>query len=304
MSFKVFLELVEIKAKTASVLPFLLGVGFSYYYYHAFQWQLALYFFIAMFLFNMAVDAWDNYNDYHHALDKKVYRQKTNIIGREQLSPNLVLALLVIMTVIASGIGLYLVFRTGWPLLWLGLFCFGVGIVYSAGPRPLSSLPLGEVFSGFTMGFMITLITIYINTYQTFAWDLRELSKILLLALPNMLWISNLMLANNLCDLAEDEKNKRYTLVHYLGKVRALKLYTLKDILALVFLALTPFLGLAPYTVLLVLLALPFFYRQNRIFQAKQVKRETFITAVRTLAVGSTLQVVCYFLGIIIETMF
>lgn len=300
MSLKVFLELVEIKAKTASILPFLLGVGFSYYYYHAFQWRLSLCLFIAMFLFNMAVDAWDNYNDYHHALDTKVYRQKTNIIGREQLSPKLVLALLSTMAVIAGGLGIYLVFQTGWPLLWLGVFCFSVGILYSAGPRPLSSLPLGEVFSGFTMGFMITLISVYVNTYQIFSWELSELSKLFLLALPNVLWISNLMLANNLCDLAEDEKNKRYTLVHYLGKERALRLYTLKDILALVFLALAPFLGLAPYTVLLVLLALPFFYRQNRLLQAKQVKSETFITAVKTLAVGSSLQVICYFLGIII----
>ncbi len=67
MSLKVFLELVEIKAKTASVLPFLLGVCFSYYYYHSLNWANLLLFFIAMFLFNMSVDAWDNYNDYHNA---------------------------------------------------------------------------------------------------------------------------------------------------------------------------------------------------------------------------------------------
>ena len=79
MSLKVFLELVEIKAKTASVLPFLLGVCFSYYYYHSLNWANLLLFFIAMFLFNMSVDAWDNYNDYHNALDKEEYKQKTSL---------------------------------------------------------------------------------------------------------------------------------------------------------------------------------------------------------------------------------
>ena len=56
MSVKVFLELVEIKAKTASVLPFILGLFLAAYYYHTVQPMLALLFFIAMFLFNMAVD--------------------------------------------------------------------------------------------------------------------------------------------------------------------------------------------------------------------------------------------------------
>ncbi len=171
-----------------------------------------------MFLFNMSVDAWDNYNDYHNALDKEEYKQKTNIIGRENLSPREVLWMLLGMAGIATVLGLVLVVRTGCTLLLMGMFCFAVGILYSAGPRPLSSLPVGEFFSGFTMGGMIMLISIYINTYQQFTFDLSDLWRIALLALPNMLWISNLMLANNICDLAEDERNHRYTIVHYLGK--------------------------------------------------------------------------------------
>ena len=87
MSLKVFLELVEIKAKTASILPFLIGICFSYYYYNSVHLGLSVVFFIAMLLFNMAVDALDNYNDYHHAVDKLEYKRKTNIIGREGLSP-------------------------------------------------------------------------------------------------------------------------------------------------------------------------------------------------------------------------
>ena len=50
MSVKVFLELVEIKAKTASVLPFILGLFLAAYHYHTVQPMLALLFFIAMFL--------------------------------------------------------------------------------------------------------------------------------------------------------------------------------------------------------------------------------------------------------------
>ncbi|HCM79237.1 MAG TPA: 1,4-dihydroxy-2-naphthoate polyprenyltransferase, partial [Lactobacillus sp.] len=89
-----------------------------------------------------------------------------------------------------------------------------------------------------------------------------------------------------------------------LGKKRALQVYTAKNILALVSLCLTPFIGLAPYTVLLIVLALPFFYRQNKLLWEKQVKAETFITAVKTLAVGSFLQVILYLLGILFNLIF
>ena len=56
MSLKVFLELVEFKAKTASVLPFFIGLAYSYYHYHTLHIGLVFIYFVAMFLFNMAVD--------------------------------------------------------------------------------------------------------------------------------------------------------------------------------------------------------------------------------------------------------
>ncbi|MDO4603017.1 MAG: 1,4-dihydroxy-2-naphthoate polyprenyltransferase, partial [Limosilactobacillus ingluviei] len=195
MSVKVFLELVEIKAKTASVLPALLGLCLSYYYFHSVNWSLMALFFVAMLLFNMAVDMLDNYHDYTHAVDTADYQQNTNIIGREKLNPRLVFWLLVSFVLVAALLGLYLVSQVGWPLLAMGVFCFAVGIAYSSGPFPLSGLPVGEFFSGFTMGFMITLISVYLNAYQHFVWDPFSLLVIFVVALPDELWISNLLLA-------------------------------------------------------------------------------------------------------------
>lgn len=91
MTLKVFLELVEIKAKTASILPCLLGFCFAWYHYQRFEWLPALVFFVAMVLFNMAVDMLDNYHDFVHAVDTEDYQQNTNIIGRESLSAQQIL---------------------------------------------------------------------------------------------------------------------------------------------------------------------------------------------------------------------
>ena len=300
MSLKVFLELVEFKAKTASVLPFLIGLCYSWYHYRSIHLGFVLIYFLAMFLFNMAVDMLDNYNDYHHATDVHDYREKTNIIGRENLSVRLVFWLMTSMIIVSAIMGLTLAYFVGWPLFWMGLYCYLVGIFYSSGPRPLSSLPLGEFFSGFTMGFMISLICVYLNTYESFEWNFSSISSIFIIALPNTLWIANLMLANNTCDMEEDEKNKRYTLAHYLGQKGSLNLFVFFNLFAFIGIIASVLLQLAPVTVLLSLVIVPFVYKQTKLFLAKQVKRETFICAIRILAVGSAVQVLTYLLGILI----
>lgn len=299
MSLSVFLELVEIKAKTASIIPFFLGMCFSYYYFHHINWFLAAIFFIAMFLFNMVVDMLDNYHDYKHAQNKD-YQQNTNIIGRENISPNLVLGLIIGFSIISAILGLWLVTQVGLPLLWMGIFCFAIGYWYSSTRFAISNLPLGELASGFTMGFMIVLISVYINTYQVFSWNWPTLISIFLVALADELWISNLMLANNICDAKEDESNGRHTIIHFIGKKNGLIAFSLKNILAFLIIWALPFLMLAPKTVWLTVLAVPFVYKQNRILLNKQVKSETFITAVKTLFVASSTYLLTYFIGILV----
>lgn len=296
-----FLELVEFKAKTASVLPFFIGLVFSWYNYQSVHIGYVFIYFVAMFIFNMAVDMLDNYNDYHHATDLHDYREKTNIIGRENISLKLVKNLMIGMIVISALLGIGLSMIVGWPLLIMGIYCYLIGIFYSSGPKPLSSLPLGEFFSGITMGFMISLICVYINTYSFFTWDYKTISAIFLIALPNTLWIANLMLANNICDLQEDELNHRYTLVHYLGRKNSLKLFVSLNCFALLAILISPFVKVAPMTVLLTFLILPIIIKQINLFIKKQVKTETFICAVKILALGSLAQVISYFIGIFLS---
>lgn len=299
VSLDVFLELVEIKAKTASILPMLLGVCMSVYHYHSFNLINSILFFIAMLLFNMAVDMMDNYNDYNHAVDTEDYKKNTNIIGREKISPKLVLALILIFSIIAAGLGIYLVTRAGLPLLWMGIFCFAVGILYSSGPFPMNGLPVGEFFSGFTMGFMIMLISVYINKTGNFDWSWTNLIKIWLVALPCELWISNLMLANNICDAQEDEDNHRHTIIHFIGVQQGLNSFTTKNVIAFLAIITAVMARLAPWTMLLTLLVIPFVIKQTKLLYHEQVKKRTFPCAVKILLVGSLAQVITYGVGVL-----
>lgn len=300
MSVPVFLELVEMKAKTASVFPFLLGVCFSAYYYGHVNVLYAILFFIAMFSFNMAVDCWDNYNDYNHAVDTVDYKKHTNIIGREHLNPRKILAMLLSMAALGAVIGIYLVVKVGLSVLWMGLACYLIGFLYSFGKYPLSSLPVGELASGLAMGVLITFIAVDVSAYQYITWNWRTILQIWLVTLPNELWISNLMLANNICDHGEDERNHRHTIVHFLGIKLSLTAFAIKNILALGVIALSVYLKLAPWTALLTWITIPFVYQQTKMLIHRQVKKETFLCAVKILAVCSFTLVVTYGIGLVL----
>lgn len=299
MNFKIFAELIELKAKTASIFPFLLGLAYSLYHYQSVNLSALAIYFVAMFMFNCFVDIWDNYNDYHKAVDTDDYQKNTNIIGRENLSMGLIKSLLAFFFFGSLILGIIVALMTGWAVFWLGLLCYAVGVFYAGGPKPLSSLPLGELLSGLTMGYVIFLICLYINSSQNFVWSFANLATTFLIALPNTLLIANLMLANNTCDLEEDEANHRYTIVHYIGKKAALIWWTTALILAFVAIVVAVILGLLSPIMLLILLVAPLMIKFARPYLQKQVKKETFISSVKILMVFQLVQVLLFFVSLI-----
>lgn len=299
MNFKIFAELIELKAKTASIFPFLLGLAYSLYHYQSVNLSALAIYFVAMFMFNCFVDIWDNYNDYHKAVDTDDYQKNTNIIGRENLSMGLIKSLLAFFFFGSLILGIIVALMTGWAVFWLGLLCYVVGVFYAGGPKPLSSLPLGELLSGLTMGYVIFLICLYINSSQNFVWSFANLATTFLIALPNTLLIANLMLANNTCDLEEDEANHRYTIVHYIGKKAALIWWTTALILAFVAIVVAVILGLLSPIMLLIMLIAPLMIKFARPYLQKQVKKETFISSVKILMVFQLVQVLLFFVSLI-----
>lgn len=286
MSLSTFTELVELRAKAASIFPFFTGLFFSWYVLGSANGLYAVLFFIAMLLFNMTVDTLDNYNDYMHSSEDK-WKSGTNIIGRKHISLNLIRTLIVGMIVPSALIGIYLVFQVGLPLLWMGLICFAIGIMYSSGPRPISSTPFGEVASGFAMGVMITLISVYVNSYQLFAWDTSLLAQILLASSPLFFWIANIMLANNICDAQEDEVNHRWTIVHYIGVKNALLMFNAANVLAVLLVFYAMYVGVFPLALFPILLAVPLIIKESLIFNHEQIKTKTFVCAVQIMIFGS-----------------
>lgn len=297
MTLKIFAELVELKAKTASIFPFLMGFLYSWYHYNQIYWGNMLIFFISMVLFNMAVDIMDNYMDYHNATDVHDYKHETNIIGRENLSLSLVRSMMWGFIIVSALMGIYLASQTSWVILWLGMFSYAMGIFYSAGPKPLSSLPVGEVTSGLTMGVVIPLICVYLNIYDIVPFDWHLIGSVTMMSLPAAFSIANLMLANNTCDVEEDILNNRHTLVSYIGKKKAVTLFQLLVIATFVAATISVVFKIVPLTLLLLWAIFPKVWQNTKAYSKEQIKTKTFPLAIKNLAMVVAVQVVLFFIG-------
>ncbi|MGU8000011.1 1,4-dihydroxy-2-naphthoate polyprenyltransferase [Streptococcus suis] len=310
LSLPVFLEFVELKTKVASVFPMTLGILWAIYRYQTFNWLNTLLFVLAVLSFDMCTTAINNSMDYHKAKDE-TYRQESNVIGKFSLNFRQMIGIVFALLIFSVIISLVLVWRTSWLLLPMGALCFLIGIFYTFGPIPLSRMPLGEVFSGVTMGFGIFFLAVFIqdpaglltsqvsDQWMTLQFSWTKIIEIIFMSIPLVTLIANIMLANNTCDLEEDIRNHRYTLVYYIGKKNALKLYFVLASLPWLLWIIYCLTGFLPIWALAGLIGVWPAYKSLETFLKKQVKRETFIEAVKSFVLFALLYVVILALALI-----
>lgn len=299
MSLSVFLKLVEIQTKLASLIPFIIGSLYALYRYEDFKFHNFIIMFISMITFDMATTAINNYYDYKKAVESEENDfKKKNVIGANNLKHSTVVTIILILLIIATIMGIVLAFNTNFVVLTLGVLCFIVGIFYTFGPIPISRMPLGEVFSGVFMGGLIVFLAVYIHifdkgiidvnlvdTYMYFKINLKELLYIAILTISPMVSIANIMLANNICDIEEDIINNRFTLVYYLGKKVSLVLYEVLyyigylGIMVAIILRIIPVYGAITFVTLIPV------NRNIKAFKDKQVKSKTFVLAVKNFVI-------------------
>jgi len=310
MSIKVFLEVVEIKTKVASVFPFIMGILFSLSYFHEFHWRYTLLFFLGMIIFDMTTTAINNFMDFKKA-QSQTYKYEQNVIGRERLSQKKIQRMIFLMLAATFLIGVILSIQTGWMLFLMGgVVCF-IGVFYTFGPIPLSRMPLGEIFSGVTMGLGIFAITVYLNTVRQkvfyLSLDFAEGNFLLtgqiwgLLALfwaslPLILTIANIMLANNLRDIQTDIKNQRYTLVYYIGSATGVLLFQGLMYACYVTILIGWFFGIYNWPILVVFITLPKISRNLKAHKKSLSRPRSFAYSIKNMVLFNS----SYALGLLL----
>ena len=311
VSLTAFLKLVEIRTKIASFTPFLLGNLYLLYHYSNFTILNFILLFFSLFFVDMGTTAINNYQDFLRAEKKEGFNyEEHNAIVNYNLTKKTVEVIIFFLFFVAVVSGLLLYLKTDVILLLIGIISFIIGILYTSGPVPISRTPLGEIFSGFTMGFFITFLTVYIHNLNLvdlisdsslliIQLEYIEIIKIFIFSLPLILGIANIMLANNICDIDDDLANNRYTLPTYISRSSSLKLFSYLYYFSYFSILIAVIFKILPFLSLLSLLSI--FKVQDNInkFKKKQDKKETFILSVKNFIIINYLTALTIFIMII-----
>ena len=195
---------------TAAIVPVLVGTGFA-----ALDDEFRLAPFLAMLVASILIQAGTNmfneYFDYRRGIDSEGSVGIAGTLVRAEMSPGRVLAGALIAFSVALFFGLYLIDVAGWPMFAGGVVSAVSAFAYNGGPKPLSSLPLGEAQVFLSMGPIIVAVTYYAQA-ETLTWQVVAAS------LPVACLVAAILLANNLRDMVEDEAAGRRTLPIVIGR--------------------------------------------------------------------------------------
>lgn len=117
-------------------------------------------------------------------------------------------------------LGMYLVYTAGWPILLIGLLSLLFAWAYTGGPWPIAYSGLGDLFVFVFFGLVAVGGTYYVQ-----AFDL-SVSVLLAAAAPGAFSV-NILLVNNIRDIATDRTVGKMTLPARIGATGAKALYVL-----------------------------------------------------------------------------
>ncbi|MGI1659099.1 MAG: 1,4-dihydroxy-2-naphthoate polyprenyltransferase [Desulfitobacterium sp.] len=214
-NWKIWWELIRPHTLTAAFVPVLLGSVLA-----LLEGKTNALLFAAMMVASVLIQAATNlfneYYDFKRGLDTEKSVGIGGGIVRHGMSPRLIMTLALTMYGISVLLGVYICAYSSWWLAVVGSICMLMGYLYTGGPYPISYTPLGELFSGLFMGFLIILIAFFIQT--------GYVSGIaVLVAVPSGILVGLINLGNNLRDHDGDKANGRKTIPVVLGPQNAVK---------------------------------------------------------------------------------
>lgn len=155
---------------------------------------------------NLANDVFD----FKKGMDTKERTGPLRVTQAGLLSPRQVLAGMWTIFALAGGVGLYLIWVGGWPILVVGILSILAAIAYTGGPFPLGYHGLGDVLVFIFFGPVATCGTYYVQAgyIGASAWWA---------SVPMGFLITAILVVNNYRDLETDQKGGKRTLVVRLG---------------------------------------------------------------------------------------
>ncbi len=254
---------------SASIIPVLMGTIYSLYRGASLQINL----FLAILLSAVGIQCFANItNDYFDFIEgvdtsETIYDREGSILVSDGVPLPEVRKLMLTTLILTFLPATYLLLQRGAVVAVIGGIGLLVALLYSAGPMPISKTFLGEVFSGFTMGGLITWLAYHI---QRGVMDM----DIVLISIPIMIYIGSILLTNGLCDIEKD-RGTRVTLPILLGRSRSILLLKLSYVLMYLLVFSASLGGILPTFIFLLLLSIPLIWMKLAVIRVENISIKT-----------------------------
>lgn len=215
----IWLAATRLKTLPAAVVPVVMGTALAWQK-DAFHPLAALAAFMGAMLIQIGTNFANDYFDFQKGADTEDRLGPTRATAAGLVSPAEMKRAFITIFALSALVGLYLIYRGGWPILCIGVLSIGSGILYTGGPRPLGYIGLGEVFVLMFFGPIAVAGTEYVQTLQ---FSVQAAS----LGLAPGLLSSAILVVNNLRDIHTDRVSGKNTLAVRFGKTFARWEYTL-----------------------------------------------------------------------------
>ncbi len=229
---------------TATFAPVILGTVVALFETKI-DWLLFIGMIISCLALQIATNLFNEYYDFKRGLDTA---DSVGIGGgfvRHGLKPKNVLTVAILLYIVAAFIGVYICMNSTWWLAVIGLCGMAVGYLYTGGPLPIAYTPLGELFSGLSMGTGFVLIAFFIQTGSLTV-------ESILISIPIGILVGAINMSNNIRDIDEDIKGGRKTLPILLGREKAVKLLAIAFVFSYLWILLIVFMGyISPWSLVL-----------------------------------------------------
>lgn len=250
--------LLGIRPKTlpAATAPVLLGTAIASRL-GGLHWGAALAALVGALLLQITSNLANDVFDYEKGKDTAERLGPTRVVQAGLLTPAQVRRGLVAVLLGCLLVGSYLVGKTGWPLVVVGLAAMLAALAYTAGPYPLGYHGLGDVFVFLFFGPVAVAGT----TFAQCEW-LAPDALIASIAMGTL--TGNILVVNNLRDRTEDAKTGKRTLAVRFGKHFAMRHALTNLVLAYLVPLYFCWQSRRPWPLLLPLLAVPWAVRWYR----------------------------------------
>lgn len=300
MNRKIFDELSEIKTTTLDLAWLLMAISFIYLNYQTFNIWYGILGFIAVFFIHLFINFHNNYMDYKNSQSEE-YRQKISTIGVNRESLAIVKKWMLGLAIFPLIIGAFLTYQTSWVTLMIGVIGVAIGLLYSAGPKPLNSTFVGEIVVAIAISQLIPIAYSYLGLFGSRKFDSSTTISIVLACLPNTFAFLCAELSNGTCDLEADLKNGRNTLVSKVGKANALSLFKASWAIAFLLVPILALTKVVPYITLLIVLLYPNIWDDFRPYLKEQVKTKTYPLVIKAVSKFSVTYILLIAVGAIIK---